>query len=331
MRNYFLTGATGLLGNCILRQLLEMEQAKVRVLSRAGGVPALDGLDIEVIKGDLSDEVVLADVIGSSDVVIHSAAYIHIGWDRLSESRSVNVEGTRRIAQACLDKGARLIYVSTVDTLPAATNFEAPITESGLSASGRTGIAKTACSYVVSKTEAEAVVREMMNRGLDAVIVHPGFMLGPFDWKPSSGRMMLEVYKAPLPIAPPGGCSLCDARDVAKAIVYSVDRGRAGQNYILAGENLTYQQLWQQMLDATQRRRRVGRMGNSIRLVGKAIDACNRWLPIREGDVNGAAIEMGCLNHYYESALAEKELGYQRQPSSETLHDAWHWLQQHHL
>ena len=321
-RPIFLTGGTGLLGNTILRSLLERGHS-VRVLSRSGVNEAFGGLDVEVVRGDLSDAECLEKAITGCQAVIHSAAHIHIGWSQLSASRDVNVEGTRKIADSCHRQSARLVYISTVDTLPAARSLDDLIDESG-----EDGVAKTLCSYVVSKTEAEAVVRQMHRESnLDVVIIHPGFMLGPYDWKPSSGRMMLEVTKAPFPIAPPGGCSLCDSRDVAEAVVEALVAGRSGRNYILAGENLTYQELWQQMLDTAGRKKRVRRMGTSIRWAGKAIDLALRVLPLREGDVNGAAIEMGCLNHFYDSSRASEELGYSRRATHETLADAWQWLE----
>ena len=71
------------------------------------------------------------------------------------------------------------------------------------------------CPYVVSKQAGEQAVRQQIEAGLDAVIVHPGLMFGPWDWKPSSGRMMLQVARNFTPMAPTGGCSICDVRDVA--------------------------------------------------------------------------------------------------------------------
>jgi dihydroflavonol-4-reductase len=328
----FVTGGTGLLGNCIVRELCQRAEP-TRVLCR-DQTPrtAFDDLQVEIVAGDLSDVDVLNSATRDCRAVIHSAAYIHIGWGKLAQSRQVNVEGTRAMVRACLKNQARLVYVSTVDTLPAATSLDQPISECNPDAMDEPPIAKTPCSYVVSKIEAEQVVRDAIrDEGLDAVIVHPGFMLGPYDWKPSSGRMMLEVSKAPIVAAPAGGCSVCDARDVAVAIANSIHMGGSGGNYILAGDNVTYQQFWREILATAGKQRRVRKMGRGIKIVGNIIDAAVRWLPIVEGDVNGAAISMGMLNHYYDSSLAERVLGYQRRPRSETLAEAWEWLSQHFL
>lgn len=318
----FVTGGTGLLGNCIVRELLD-RKLPVRALCRSGTDRApFDGLDVELVTGDLSNEDVLRDAIDGCSAVIHSAAMIHIGWQRLEESRRVNVEGTKQIAALAREAGLRMVHVSTVDTLPAAVSKDSPMDES---AEG--GLPKTKCSYVVSKSESERVVKDLtVEGGLDSVIVNPGFMLGPNDWKPSSGRMYLEVHKAPIAAAPPGGCSFCDARDVAYAIANCLDRAESGSQFILAGHNLTYQELWTHMLREAGSRKKVFRLGKSIRFAGKFLDAIFRWTPLREGDVNGAAIEMGSLNHYYDSSRARETLGYRNRPIEETLKDAWAFL-----
>lgn len=320
----FVTGGTGLVGNCVIRELLA-RGLPVRALCRKGSSrKCFEGLALEIVEGDLNEVQVLRQSIAGCTAVIHAAALIHIGWTRLDESRQVNVEGTRNVVAACIDHHARLIYISTVDTLPAATSAEAPIDEASVS-----GLPKTPCSYVISKCEAERVVREaIVHQGLDAVIIHPGFMLAPFDWKPSSGRMMLQVNQTPFAFAPSGGCSLCDTRDVAHAIVNAIEQGQTGHSYILAGENISYRELWTRMLKTSGRSTRVLCAPHMLNFVGKLFDFVNSVLPIREHDINGAAIAMGQLYHYYNSAKAQRELGYTRRPISQTLADAWDWLRQ---
>ncbi|MFO1065898.1 MAG: NAD-dependent epimerase/dehydratase family protein [Pirellulales bacterium] len=228
------TGATGLLGNCCVRELVARGE-QVRVLVRAGKKRReLDGLNIEIIEGELDDEAAIDRAVAGTRAVIHSAALIHIGWTRLEEARRVNVEGTRKIVEACRRHGSRLIHVSTVDTLPAAIDCSLPIDETA------SGLPKVECTYVISKRESEQVVSDAVQSGLDAVIIHPGFMLAPYDWKPSSGQMFLGLARMPAAVAPSGSASVCDARDAAKAIANSIAHGRRGEHYILGGENIRH-------------------------------------------------------------------------------------------
>mgnify|MGYP003674617481 CR=1 FL=1 len=324
---YFVTGGTGLLGNNIVRELCA-QGLPVRVLCRPGSPRTpFDGLTVEIIEGELNQpEVLDAGSVGCT-AVFHCAAMIHLGWTQLEESRRVNVQGTQNVVDACVRHGCRLIHVSTVDTLPSAGAHSVPIDERGLN-----GVPKVPCSYVVSKTEAEQVVRDAIDKQqLDAVIVHPGFMLGPYDWKPSSGRMFLQVTQAPIVAGPPGGCSLCDAREVAKACVNAIDQGAPGENYILAGENLRFRELWRRMLRIAGIRKPVLRLGKRARWGGVVIDWVNRRFSLAERDVNGATLAMANLYHYYDSTKAQRALGYNPQLTDERLAETWEWLRKQHL
>ena len=320
---YLVTGATGLLGNSVVRELLNRGE-QVRVYVRGPSQrPELAGLDVEVCSGKLDDVPALERAVSGCSSVIHCAAMIHIGYTRLDEARRANVVGTTNVAEVCRRLSSRLVYVSTVDTLSAAISAASPVSEGGA------GVDKTVCTYVVSKQEAEAAMKAACNAGLDGVIVHPGFMLGPYDWKPSSGAMMLAVSKAPAIVAPRGTASVCDARDVAVAIANSVAAGRRGEHYILAGMNIGYPELCEHMLRVMRRSKRVFRMGPVIPAAARLVDSWTRLTGARERQFNGAAIAMGQLHHAYDSSKAERELNYQRRPLDETLNDAWSWLQEH--
>ncbi len=321
------TGSTGLLGNTIVRQLVEAGE-QVRVFCRpSSDMAPLADLDVEVFKGELhNDEQSRAAVVGCR-AVIHCAAMIHLGQTKLEESRAVNVQGTLSLARQCAREGGRFIFVSTINTFDAAQSPDQPLDESN-----RGGVEMTSCAYVISKREAEAALVELgTESSLDYVIVHPGFMLGPNDWKPSSGRMMLEVVRTPVFAAPPGSCSVCDARDVASAIVAAVDRGGCGEHYLLAGENMPYADLWRHMIRVAGRRRIIYRLKPRVRHVGPVLDSIKKLLRRDEGDVNGTSLAMSCLHHCYVSTKAEKHLGYRRRPLDETLAETWEWLRSHHV
>lgn len=319
---YLVTGATGLLGNNIVRELLARGE-RVRVYDRSPQRRAeLVGLEVDVFRGELDDPIALGAAAEDCQAVIHSAALIHIGYTRLEEARRVNVQGTANVAIVCRQQGVRLIYVSTVDTLPTAQSAAQPLDEIA------SGIANIACTYTISKSEAEAVVTAAIAQGLDGVIVHPGLMLGPYDWKPSSGAMMLAVDRAPTVVAPRGSTSVCDARDVARAIANAIRAGRTGEHYILAGYNLSYPELCRRMLQVMGQKKRVFRMGPVIPAAARLVDAWSRISGSRERLFNGAAIAMGRLHHCYDSTKAQRELNYDRRPLEETLADAWSWLRE---
>ncbi len=316
-----LTGATGFLGNNLLRLLLAAGH-EVQVTLRAGaGGRALEGLQFEPVTGDLSNVDQLLAEADDFDLLIHSAAMIQIGWTKLSESRQVNVVATERLAEYCRLTNRRMIHVSTVDTLAHAPDGR-PRTEAEREP------AKPAISYVTSKREAEQKMLQQIEMGLDGMIVHPGFMLGPWDWKPSSGAMLLAIAGGPTPLAPAGGCSAVDVRDVAEGILKVAEHGSPGERYILGGENVSYLELWQRMARVIGKRGPQGKLPDWLaRVAGLAGDWGGKLLA-REPQVNSGATAMGQLQHYYDSQKAITELGYRIGSLDEAIADEWRFLQE---
>jgi dihydroflavonol-4-reductase len=318
---YLVTGATGLLGNNIVRELLARGES-VRVLSRATSDPRpMAGLDVERATGDICDPPSVNAAVSGIDVVIHCAGHVQIGWSQKEQHEAINVGGTRSITAAAERAGAKLVHVSSVNALglgmlasPASEDNPLP------------GI--VACHYAVTKRRGDEIVLEAVARGLQAAIVYPGFMLGPWDWKPSSGRMLLEVAKF-VPLAPIGAHSMCDVRDVAAGAIAAADARESGRRYILAGHNITYLDSWKLMARLTGGRPPLFRAGPINRWIGGWWgDARYRRTGV-ETDINSAAIGMSCQQHCFSSARAEKELGYKIRPLEESIRDAWEWFREH--
>jgi nucleoside-diphosphate-sugar epimerase len=315
------TGATGLLGNNIVRQLLA-EGHSVRVLARPTADPRpLAGLNVETVAGDVRDPVAAKHACQGIDAVIHAAGYVHIGWRQADVHRAINVEGTRNVAAAAREAGAKLVHVSTVNALGLG-RLENPADEE----SALPGIVPV--PYVTTKREAELNVLEEIGRGLWGVIVNPATMFGPWDWKPSSGKMLLEVTRRSL-IAPVGNASFCDVRDVATAVVAAIDKGQSGRRYILAGHNLPYREAWRQIAALVGKRGPLFPMGPMFRAI--ATPVCDTWTLLTgvEGPANSAALAMSRQSHCFSSARAQAVLGYQIRPLNETLRDAWQWFLEH--
>ncbi|MGI8980088.1 MAG: NAD-dependent epimerase/dehydratase family protein [Pirellulaceae bacterium] len=318
---YLVTGATGLLGNNIVRRLLE-EGEQVRVLSRAGSDKRpFDGLEVEQHIGDVTDVASVQKGVEGVDVVIHSAGHVQIGWSQLKEHQSANVEGAKNVAAATRAAGARMVHVSTVNALGLG-RLDNPATEE----TALPGV--ILCPYVATKRAGEEAVQKEMEQGLSAVIVNPGFMLGPWDWKPSSGKMLLEVARF-APLAPTGAFSVADARDVAAAIVTAAKSPSARGKYILGGHNLTYMDSWKKFAAAAGKRGPRFRAGPFNRWVGAL--AGDFWGRVtgREPNLNTAGMRMSCQQHCFSSAKAEQELAFRNRPLEESITDAWNWFVEH--
>ncbi|MBX3411550.1 MAG: NAD-dependent epimerase/dehydratase family protein [Pirellulales bacterium] len=313
------TGATGLVGNNVVRCLLADGQP-VRALVRTSSSPrALSGLRVELVRGSVCDPDDALRACQGVERVIHCAGYVQIGWSNLATHRAVNVGGTRNMASASRAVGARMVHVSSVDALGMGTREHPADENQGPSP-------HILCPYVTSKREAEQAVEREAAAGLDSVIVNPNFVLGPWDWKPSSGRMLLEIARGRGLIAPPGGNDFCDARDVAQGIVAAGARGQAGRRYILGGVPLSYVEAWQLFAKASGVRAPLAVAPQwLLRAAGLAGDAWGK-LCRREPDVNSAATAISARPHHYSSARAIAELGYHVRDIRETVNDTWDWF-----
>jgi dihydroflavonol-4-reductase len=314
------TGATGLVGNNVVRHLVERGQA-VRVLARATADPRplADLRSVEIAPGDLRDPAALEHAMRGVAAVVHAAAHVHIGWTGLETARAVNVEGTRNVAQAALRASAKMVHVSSIDALGSAANGAAA-DEDALPQGG------VLCPYVVTKREAETIILDYVERGLAASIVNPGYMIGPYDWKPSSGRMLLSVARGWGLFAPLGVNCYCDVRDVAAGILAALERGQPGRRYILGGETLSYFQAWRIFAEVTGGTPPLFPIGPLIRYgAGRVGDVVAR-LTGREPDVNSASTAMSAQKRRFTSARAQAELGYRPRPLRDSAAAAWHWF-----
>jgi dihydroflavonol-4-reductase len=313
------TGATGLVGNNVVRALLQSGRP-VRALARENAdLASLAGLDVEIARGDVRDPGAVGRAVRGASSVIHAAAFVRIGWHGLEQARAINVVGTRHVAEAARAEGIRMVHVSSLDALGIGGRSRAA-DESSPPVGG------VLCPYVVTKREAEAALQESVDRGLAAAIVNPGYLIGPYDWKPSSGRMLLQVAKGWGLFAPLGANSYCDVRDVVTGILAALERGQPGRRYILGGQVLSYFQAWRIFAEVTGGTPPIVPIGAILRMgAGYAGDLVAR-LSGREGDINSAATAMSAQWRNFSSARAEAELGYRCRPLREAATDAWEWF-----
>lgn len=312
------TGATGFLGNNICRMLIDQGHQPVAAVRPVSDLKALDGLAVEKVTINFDDSD-LAIALDNVDAIIHSAALIHIGWTKLEASRKVNVQNTVRLAQAARRKGIRMILVSTVDALGVASENEIGTEE-------KLDPPKPGNNYVVSKREAETEFLLEVSNGLDGVIVNPGFLIGPYDWRPSSGEMMINVYKNYIFFVPGGGCSVADVRDVAAGTISAIENGRAGQRYILGGQNISYYELWDRMARVMNSGGPKRKMRNWFAATVGFVADCLGKIRGQEQLINSASTQMGQIFHYHSSEKAIRELGYQINSIDDALADAFDWF-----
>jgi len=224
-----ITGISGLVGGNLTRTLLGQGH-RVRGLIHQDQ-RAIKGLDFERISGDVRDIVSLRRVFAGADVVYHLAAHISLKTSEKNQIEAVNVLGTRNVVTACLECDVRrLIHLSSIHALEQKP-LDAPVNENSPRA-----LSLDHLPYDRSKAAGEMEVRRGIEAGLNAVILNPTGIIGPYDFKPSYfGRAVLELANGKLPALIRGGFNWVDVRDVVVGMLQAEKQASPGSNYILSG------------------------------------------------------------------------------------------------
>jgi dihydroflavonol-4-reductase len=316
------TGANGLLGANVVREL-ESRGKEVRVLVRpTAGLSALEGTGAEVVHGDILDRQSLDRAMKGCDTVIHAAANTSQWPVRYSFYEPVNVLGTQNVMEACRENGiSRVIYVSTANTFGPGTK-EYPGTELSEFSGFRVG-----SGYMISKYVAQQnVLMEVEKHNTPVVIVNPTFMIGPYDSKPSSGKIILMGLNKRVQVYPDGGKNFIHVRDAATGVCNAMERGRVGGCYLLAHENLTYREFYERLNRVAGQRpsmvkvpslvlQAAGRIGTLIERTGKKAAPLNH--------VNARLLTIG---NYYSGKKAVQELGLPQTPIETAITEALSWF-----
>ncbi|MBI2568469.1 MAG: cbb3-type cytochrome oxidase assembly protein CcoS [Candidatus Schekmanbacteria bacterium] len=319
------TGATGLVGGNLVRELVgrgERVRVLARLTSRQGHLAELAG--IEWVQGDITDAASLSAACAGIRRVYHCAALVSMWPGDAGAMMAVNAGGTENMLAAARAGGVeRFVHCSSVDAIGLPEPGGPPATESTPWNWEHMGVAT---GYARSKLAAQDRVLAAVAQGLDAVIVNPALMFGPYDQKPSSGRMILEVARGWLVAFPGGGNNVVDVRDVAAAMVAAAERGRCGELYILGNANMTYREIFSVMADVTG----VAPPWLPVpRLVGIAAGMAAEafgWLTGKPVELNRESARMGFVEHYYDASKARRELGLAASPVRGAVESAVAWL-----
>lgn len=315
----FLTGATGFVGTVLAGELVR-EGWQVTAIHRPGANLKYLARDaLRLVPGDVTDRASLERAVPEGvDAVFHVAGSTNL-WSRGNdEQRRVNVEGTRNVVEAALARRAkRFVHTSTVSVYGLQTGRIDERAEQ----LGRV----SPVNYQRTKFLAEEQVRAGIARGLDAVILNPAAILGPYDtgnW----ARMIRMVHAGTLPGAPPGAMSYCHVREVARAHIAAARRGRSGENYMLGGVDAPIIELVRVIGEVTGRK--VPQRPTPAWVL-MALARAGEWasyLTGRQPTLTADAARMVTRQLYCDCSKAMRELGYQAVDLKTMVEDTYRWL-----
>ena len=319
------TGATGFVGGAVVRALVA-RGSDVRVLARAGAdLQNIQNLAVERVEGDLRDPVSLRRSLTGCGQLYHIAAHYALWAKDPSIFYDINVTGTKNLLEAARDVGVeRIVYCSTIGAI-------------GLPPGGGLGSEETPVSidqmaghYKRSKYLAEQEVLKLAGEGLPVVIVNPSAPVGEADIKPTpTGQIIVDFMKGRMPAYIETGMNLIDVDDVAQGHVLAMQKGRAGERYILGNKNLLLNEVFQILSRLT------GVKAPTIKLPRAAVlpmAYANQWISNITGRpprIPLEGVKMAKYKMHYDSSKAIRELGLPQTPVEVALEKAVRWFRSH--
>jgi dihydroflavonol-4-reductase len=318
------TGATGFVGAAVARALIR-EGWEVRALARKGSDRRnVQHLPLEVVEGDLADRASLERALAQCQALFHVAADYRLGAFDPRQLYQTNVEGTRNILEASRQAGVRrVVYTSSVATVGIPRdgtpgNEDTPV-----------GIADMIGHYKRSKFLAEQVVREAALAGLSVVIVNPSTPIGPGDIKPTpTGQMVLDAAAGRTPAYVDTGLNVVHVDDVAAGHLLAFHRGRAGERYILGGQDLTLREILIEIAGLVGRKPPTIRLPTGVVLPIAYVAEAIARITGRPGRITVESVRMARKRMFFSSDKAQRELGYAWRAPAEALRDAITWLRE---
>jgi dihydroflavonol-4-reductase len=317
-----ITGANGLLGANVAREFLAAGAEVGLFVRPSADLRGIAGLENNILEGNLLSFEEIAEAVRSCDAVIHTASTTSQRPKDFDFYESINVGGTRSVVQALLRyPEKRLIHVSTANVFGPGSK-QKPGNELSPFA-----LHRLESGYIKSKRLAQEYVLEAVRKhGLDAVVVNPTFMIGPYDSKPSSGEIILYGWRTGIQWYPPGGKNFVHVNDVAKGIVEALAKGKTGECYLLAGENLTYKDFFSMVNEVAQRQPLSLAIPRPfLNLAGSAGDLWNS-MSKNKVSVNTINMKLLSLDNYYTGEKAWAAFSLKVTPIRKAIGEAVTWF-----
>ncbi len=319
---WLVTGATGHIGNVLVRKLLERGE-KVRALILPGeSRESISGLKVEAFEGDILNLDSVFESMRGIKGIFHLAGVISIMPGPNPFVRKVNVEGTKNILRAAGEKKIKLIYTSSIHAIQRVDASAGVIDESvPYDMNNPYG------AYDRSKAEATLEVLNAARSGLEAVVACPTGVIGPYDFRRSMmGAVIHDAATAKPSFYVDGAYDFVDVRDVADGLIAAAENGKRGESYILSGQKITVRYLLETVREIT------GKHFFQMKIPFDLAKFATIFTPMYYRFANETprftpySLEVLQSNSNISHAKATRELGYKPRPIFDSIRDAVKWF-----
>ncbi len=234
-RTAFVTGGTGFLGINLIEELIKNGWEVIAMHRPSSDLTHIKKFNVKLVEGKLDNYESLSSIFPEDvDVVFHTAANTTLIKKYRKQQYRDNVEGTKNMVKCAIAKRAKkFIFTSSISAY-GIHDYE--IDENTVSNVER---CSKSTYYDLTKYYAEREVKQSVSKGLNAVILNPCRIMGPYSYKGWT-FFVKTAYNDKIPFIPSGVGSVCHVRDVANAHIKAVDKGRKGENYLLGGKNTSF-------------------------------------------------------------------------------------------
>ena len=313
----FVTGGNGFIGSTVVRELARRGHSVVCLLRESSRTDRIDDLPYERVTGDICDPAAIRAGVAACDATIHLAAPGGWGADDPAQLRRVIEGGTRTVLDAAATAANhRVVHVSSTAAIngsdrPRVFDERAPFT-----------LRDRALHYAHAKHGAEVIAARALERGVPVVIVNPAEVYGPNDTALGTAGNLIDFATSSPVLVCRGGTSVVHVADVATAILRAVERGRAGERYILGGENLTIRELARLVLDLTGRQAPIVMVPRAAaRVVARVAMRLRIPLPYEP-----SVVPYATRYWFVDSSKAQRELGVRFRGARQTIAETLVWL-----
>lgn len=324
-KKVLVTGANGFLGIHLTRTLHQLGY-ETRAFVRPGAdLRGLSQLPVQICFGRIDNAAQVSRAVEGCHFVIHAASITDQWGIGFEEYERINFKGTRHVVAACLQHQVeKLIHVSTANTFEPGSKQQ-PATElNGFS------LFKANSGYINTKYLAQQYVLEQVQaRQLPAIIVNPTFIIGPDDYKPSSGKLLLYGLNKKLLFYPPGGKSFVSVADVCQGIINGLHSGITGDCYLLAGHNLTYGEFFRLLQQVTRKKQVMVKIPAFVLKAAGLLGSLKGMITGKPGRLTWSAAYLLCLDNYYSGKKAATALQVNYTPLEKAVAGAWAWFRTH--
>ena len=317
------TGATGHIGNVLVRALLERQYRVRAVVLHNEDHRPITGLDVEVCRGDVTDVDSLEQAFSGADIVYHLAGIVTIMPGMAARLERVNVGGMRNVIAACRAKGVRrLVYTSSIHAIAE------PPHGTTIDESQPFDPERVLGDYARSKARATLLLLDEVSRGaLDAVVCCPTGVIGPYDFNVSNiGQLILDFASGHLKSYVSGAYDFVDVRDVASGLMLAATRGQSGRHYIFAGNQVQVPELMNELGNDLGCPAPTYRIPHGLARAAGVLASVYYRLLRRKAVFTAYSIDVLHSNSQVSSTRARQELGFTSRPWQESIRDQVAWF-----